>query len=125
VYGYEIISQTGTMCLTISLLLTSVFFLANMVQYYFYGDSFDSHNWETLPIVSYETQNGIIVRTIVPGAYKDYIDNPEYKYKWIPSRTSMGFEKKAPPPECYVLCSPGMRLAVDEIISKQPKETYN
>lgn len=124
-YGYDLISGVGPACAMSTILLTASFFFLNLIQYWWCGMPRDEASWDKLPVISWLRKNGKWEQIETTGTYANYYNRCDYTYKWITASKGMGFIQDDPPIECTVLCSTGMRLAVDEILKDVHKGQYN
>jgi hypothetical protein len=126
VIGYEVITNTGSYCASAAILVSGLGFIASMISMYYHGMGMSgASNWSNMPILKWVRCNDKWEQRLSYGKYAEYQMDSAYTYQWMTPQQEMGFVQDAPPAECFVICSEGMRKAVDEIISTMPKETYN
>lgn len=125
--GYELLAAEGSNGASLVIIATGLVFAVSLLQWYFHGMGGydDTTNWNSMPVLTWKQQTGKWVLVLSYGRYADYVNDTSFTYKWIQSEGEMGFVQDDPPAECTVFCSPGMRVAVDEIIKNTPQEYYN
>lgn len=124
--GYDLISNSGFNVMNILLVLLNFGLAGTLISLYYYGMGGGAHSdWDHVPIRKWVKKNGAWEQVLTYGKYADYQLDVRYDYRWMSEVKEMGFIEDDPPPECYIICSPGMQEAVDEIIKNTPKGTYN
>ena len=125
--GYEILSNQGDYCASATIILSGIGFLVSMISMYYHGMNKcgGTTDWSSIPILKWVRVGLVWEQRLSYGKYSDYQMDISYTYKWLNTHQEMGFVQDNPPAKVTIICSPGMRKAVDKIILNMPKETYN
>lgn len=124
--GYESLISVGPNCsilvLSFAFALTSIY--VALSTFYWGNEWATPENYDHVPILKWVKDQHGWKQVVIYGKYRDYFDNKAFDWTWHHRCKGYCFVEEVPPPEVFIFCSPGMKTAVNEIISNTSKETY-